>query len=55
MEYTFLDDIERMHTVAFYQSYYYGTGEKSELITSSRALSNAYRMVVSRGYVFHEK
>ena len=32
MEYTFLDDIERMHTVAFYQSYYYGTGEKSELI-----------------------
>ena len=31
MEYTFLDDIERMHTVAFYQSYYYGTGEKSEL------------------------
>ena len=33
MEYTFLDDIERMHTVAFYQSYYYGTGEKSELIT----------------------
>ena len=27
MEYTFLDDIERMHTVAFYQSYYYGTGE----------------------------
>jgi len=48
MEYTFLDDIERMHTVAFYQSYYYGTGEKSELI------KHLERFPMHIEWLFHE-
>jgi len=48
MEYTFLDDIERMHAVAFYQSYFYGTGEKSELI------NHLERFPMHIDWLFHE-
>lgn len=48
MEYTFLDDIERLHVVAFYQSYYYGTSEKSELINHLERFPNHI------DWLFHE-
>lgn len=48
MEYTFLNDIERIHAVAFYQSYYYGNAEKSELI------SHLERFPAHIDWLYHE-